>query len=244
MMEAQGKQRQQDDQGVPDATVQADKDAPAPRDVLDWLRTTLQEGRSWPHALLEAIGRWPLPDEEFDGVRYRYLLLGEAFDWLALAGRILPEVDGLIPAEGKDALLFKSRLPEDLPEADFRNLLGPEKYSAHLNYFYGVVVEEALLLAVEEEVRKERLSHGLPDIEDIEEIAHRRLYGDTREVLLNVFRQEQGRPQSSSISLTELKEFTYWAFKRRVQASDSARVASDTKKGLERLSRLSPSIRF
>ena len=33
-----------------------------------------------------------------------------------------------------------------------------------------------------------------------------------------------------------MKEFTYWLFKRRVNSSDSARVASDTKKGLVKLS--------
>lgn len=238
-MSTHGKRRQQADQGVPNTAVQPGTDALAARGVLDWLRTALLEGRPWSRTLLEAIGRWPLAEEKVEGVRYQYLLLGEAFDWLVLAGRILPEVDGLIPDEEKDTLLFQGRLPEDVPETEFRNLLGPEKYSAHLNYFYGVVVEESLLLAVEEEIRKERRSHGLPDSEDIVEVAHHQLYGDTREALLSAFRQELGRPQSPSISsLTELKEFTYWAFKRRVNSADSARVASDTKKGLERLFRM------
>ncbi|MBI4201208.1 MAG: hypothetical protein HY531_02835, partial [Chloroflexi bacterium] len=123
--------------------------------VVDWLRTSLLAGRAWPSALLEAAGRWPLPQEEVDGVRYQYLLLGEAFDWLNLASRLLLEVDGLVPADEKEALLFQSRLPQEVSEVEFRNLLGPDKYRAHLNYFYGVVVEEALLLAVEEAIRKE-----------------------------------------------------------------------------------------
>ncbi len=37
------------------------------------------------------------------------------------------------------------------------------------------------------------------------------------------------------ISLSELKEFTYWLFKRRLAAQDPARVASDTRRGLLRL---------
>ena len=208
------------------------------RDLVAGLKTAIQEGREWPQALLEAIGRWPLSQEEIDGARYQYLLLGEAFDWLMLAGRLLTEVDGLIPAEEKDALLFQNHMPLDVTEAEFGSLIGPEKYRAHLNYFYGVVVEESLLLAVEEEIRKERISHGLRDSEDIAEVAYQRLYGDTQEALLKAFRRELGHPESSSIYLTELKELTYWLFKRRVDSADSSRVASDTKKGLERLFRM------
>ena len=243
-MTTQGKHHQHADQEDLDTAVQPGMDTLATRDVLDWLRTAILEGRPWPHALLEAIGRWPLSDEEVDGVRYQYLLLGEAFDWLMLAGRLVMEVDGLISAEEKDALLFQARPPEDIAEPEFRNLIGPEKYRAHLNYFYGVVVEESLHLAVEEEVRKERLSQGLPDGEDVVEVAHHRLYGGTQEALMSAFRQELGRLESHSISLTELKEFTYWLFKRRVNSADSARVASDTKKGLECLFRLYSTPRF
>ena len=44
-----------------------------------------------------------------------------------------------------------------------------------------------------------------------------------------------GYPSRRSTDLTELKEFTYWLFKRRVRSSEPARVASDTRKGLARL---------
>jgi len=54
-------------------------------------------------------------------------------------------------------------------------------------------------------------------------------------VLLKQFRHEKGYPQLKSISLTELKEFTYWLFKYRLNHCDKVRVASDTKKGLEQL---------
>jgi len=54
-------------------------------------------------------------------------------------------------------------------------------------------------------------------------------------VLLKRFRRENGYPQLKSISLTELKEFTYWLFKYRLNHCDKARVASDTKKALTQL---------
>ena len=240
-MEKKGKRRQHASEGMRSSV---GTDALLPKDVLDWFRTSLLDGKAWPYTLLEAIGLWPLAEEEIDGIRYQYLLLGEAFDWVMLAERLLSTVDGLILAEEKENLLFQSRLPQDLPESVFRSLLGPEKYRAHLNYFYGVVVEEALLLAVEEELRKERMSQGLPENDAFVEVAHRRIYGDIRETLLEIFRREMHRPESFSMSLTELKEFTYWLFKRRVRLADSARIASDTKKGLECLFRLPGGPRF
>ena len=36
-------------------------------------------------------------------------------------------------------------------------------------------------------------------------------------------------------TLTELKEFTYWLFKRRLRVSDKAKLASDTRKGISAL---------
>ena len=204
--------------------------------IVESLKLAIQQGTPWPRALLEAVAVWPLAEEWLDGVNYKYLLQGEAFDWLTLAGRLLSEVDGLVPTEERMALLFQGTLPSDDLLYQFEDLIGPEKRGAHLNYYYGVIVEEALLLSVEETVRKERRSQGLPDSEYLYDVAFRRVYGETQESLLRAFRQEMARPDSDSIIITELKEFTYWLFKRRVNSSESARVASDTKKGLVRLS--------
>ena len=206
------------------------------REVVSCLKLAIRQGTPWPRALLDAVAAWPLAEERLDGVDYRYLLLGEAFDWLTLASRLLSEVDGLVPAEERTALLFEGRLPGDDLRSQFEDLIGPEKRGAHLNYYYGVIVEEALLLSVEETVRKERRSQGLPDSDDLYDVAFRRIYGETQEALLGEFRREMARTDGDSITITELKEFTYWLFKRRVNSSESARVASDTKKGLVRLS--------
>jgi len=55
--------------------------------------------------------------------------------------------------------------------------------------------------------------------------------------LLKSFRQERGGSQLRSITLTELKEFTYWLFKYRLKHCEKARVASDTKKAMGYLKR-------
>ena len=43
----------------------------------------------------------------------------------------------------------------------------------------------------------------------------------------------------NEISLQRLKEFTYWLFKYRLSFSDSAKIASDTQKGLLQLEKMS-----
>lgn len=205
-----------------------------PEEVAQF-RAAVSEGRPWHLALLEAIGKWALAEEEVEGRRYRYLLLGEAFDWLLLAERLCASANSLIPDEEQERLLFEGLLPAEVGEGELRGLLGSTKYSGLLNYWYGVVVEEALQLVAEEEVRKEHRGRGLPDSEDFPEEGFRRLYGDTKSNLLKLFRKEMGYPSGRSASLTELKEFTYWLFKQRVRSSEPARVASDTRKGLARL---------
>ena len=94
------------------------------------LRTALAAVAPWRHALLEAMGLWTIPEETYDGRRYRYLLQGEAFDWLLLAERLCADVDGAIPADEKEQLLFSGQIPDSVDENQFRNYLGPSKYRA------------------------------------------------------------------------------------------------------------------
>ena len=207
-------------------------------EAVQHLRQAVASGKEWGLALLEAVGMWTLPEEEYQGRHYRYLVHGEAFDWLLLAERLCLSLDGLVPSEEKEQLLFQGRLPDAVTQADFRDLVGLTKHRAYMNYWYGVVVEEALQLAVEEEVRKQHRAKGFSDNEDLVEEAFSRIYEETRTNLLREFVKQQGRPARKSLSLTEMKEFTYWLFKRRITIWDPARVASDTRKGLNRLHRL------
>ena len=91
---------------------------------------------------------------------------------------------------------------------------------------------------MEEEVRKQHRARGFADNEDLVEQAFIRLYSETRSNLLREYLKELGRPNGRSLSLTEMKGFTYGLFKKRVEMWDPARVASDTKKGLNRLEAL------
>jgi len=204
-------------------------------EAIRYLKQAITDGKHWYIALLEAIGMWTKVEENHNGRIYRYLIAGEAFDWLLLAERLCETVDGLLPDGEKTALLFHGKPPLNLTSEKFKKLISSSKYHQYLNYFYGITVEQALVLAVEEEVGKEQWASGLSKGRDIINEVYRRIYGATKTALLKRFRQEKGYPQVGSISLTELKEFTYWLFKYRLRQCDKARVASDTKKALEQL---------
>jgi len=205
----------------------------ADKEAIQHLKQSIHSGKQWYVALLEAIGLWSSAEEFYDGQTYSYLIAGEAFDWLSLAERLCSEVDGLIPDEEKSNLLFFAAPPIELSQKEFRRLIGETKYRAYLNYLYGVIVEEALILAVEEEVHKEQISSALYQEDIIQQEAFQRVYNADMATLLNRFRDERGYPQCKTINLTEQKEFTYWLFKYRLKNCEKARVASDTRKALQ-----------
>ncbi len=199
---------------------------------------SVRTGEPWFESLLKGISDWTLSEETRNGRHYRYLISGEAFNMLLLAERLLDEVDGLVPADEKEQLLFSGRPPEEMDATVLRDRIGAVKHGAHLNYWYGVVVEQSLQQAVLEEVAKARQSLAATE-ESLEDEAFRRLYDSTEEELRHMFRRAStGRKGGARAPLGEHDAFTYWLFKRRVARSDPARLASDTMKGLRKLERL------
>ncbi|MEE9202128.1 MAG: hypothetical protein V3U31_02900 [Dehalococcoidia bacterium] len=201
-------------------------------EALERFRECLKAGKPWYPCLLEAIAIWDQAEEEVDGRSYHYLVGGEAFDWLLLAQRLCAEVDGLVPSEEVEALLCDARPPEETDRRQFRRLIGADKHRAYLNFFYGVVVEEALMGVVEDEVRKERRGVGLLEEPGLMDEVCQRIYDASHSTLLERFRRERGYLQEPVMGLDELKEFTYYLFKYRVKHSEPDKVASDTRKGL------------
>jgi hypothetical protein len=201
------------------------------------LKQAIADGKHWYIALLGSIGLWTSAEEVHNDRAYRYLIDGEAFDWLLLAERLCESVDGLLPEDEKNGLLFYGRPPLELSSREVKELIGSSKYGQYLSYFYGVTVEGALLLAVQGEIDKERRVLGYRSKHESADEAYKRIYSATKEALLKRFRQERGYSQLKSITLTELKEFTYWLFKYRLKQCEKAKIASDTKKALGYLKR-------
>jgi hypothetical protein len=203
--------------------------------AIQHLREAIAEGKNWYLALLEAIRLWRSPEEDHSGRRLSYLIDREAFDWLVLAERLCEEVDGLIPEKELIDLLFFDRAPVGLTKDEFRELIGDAKYQAYLNYLYGVLLEEILILAVIDEIRKGRQASGLTKDNGVVDEAYQRLYGSDQQQLIARFGKEKGYPARKSMTLSQLREFTYWLFKQRVKRRDKSCVASDTKKALAKL---------
>lgn len=215
-------------------------------DALTVFRAALEAGDPWFEAMMRAIALWESPRESIDGRDYHYLIGGEAFDWLLLAERLLAatEVD---PAEA-ERMLFEAKAPaagdakaHRLSDDELRNHIGEHKHRAHLNFLYGVVVEEALQYSVELDVAKEHANVNIKDPrfdEGASDPVFDRIYGATRVDLVRSFREQRSATNPDHIALSEWREFLYWLFKYRVKNQEPARVASDTRKALAQLSRI------
>ncbi len=205
--------------------------APPEEEAIRHFKDSIAAGKHWYLALLEAINLWQIPEEKVGKRRYKYIIGGEAFDWLLLAERLCGAVNELLPEDEKQALLFNGKPPLQIGAEEFKRLIGEQKYQQHLNYFYGVTVEEILLQVVEEEVRKEQSLNYLSE-ENITNEAYQRIYDLTQSEMLKLFKRERGYHHLHEMDMTTLKEFTYWSFQYRLKICDKARIASDTRKAL------------
>jgi len=203
--------------------------------VIDHMREAVASGEQWFSALLGAVRAWPLAEEEVGERSYRYLVAGQAFDWLLLAERLTAEITDFVPEDELHDLLFYGRPPLETTDEELQEMLGA-KYKAHLNFVYGVRVEAALQMAVGDEVRKEQ--HATQFSEKTgrtDDEVHLRIYGKPFAELAECFRAESGRSESEWLSLAGLSEWRYWLFQYRIKNSDPEKVASDTRKGLAAL---------
>ena len=123
--------------------------------------------------------------------------------------------------------------PREVLAHELRHCLGSVKFQAYLNYWYGVTVESAIQLAVQEEIRKDRLSKGFVSQKGLLNEVFIRIYNDKKTQLYNRFKQQHAPILQRVNNTGRYKEFTYWLFKIRLDLFDGARVASDTCKGLE-----------
>ncbi len=194
-------------------------------------RAELALGTHWYLAALRAAGTWTLRSELVRQRRLVYLVDGQALDLLLVIERLVAVGGGAKRAE-LDRLLFAGEPPIPLTEAEFRDALGPEGYSAYLNYFFGITVEEALHCAVELEAAK---AHALDASASLG--IYERIYGRSLSELLAAYAEERGDDPPQRLAWPAYKSFTYWLFRWRVRTSVAPRIASDTRKALDYLRR-------
>jgi len=202
-------------------------------EAIHRFKADISSGKDWYLVLLEAAKNWPVSEETVDDETYRYIISGEAFDMLQVAERLLKAAGDLIPEKEKMDFLFHNKPPLTLTPEKTKELMGDKRFGQYLNFFYGVTAEEALLQAVEEEVRKEEGGLNMHDEVQIIDETYHRIYEVPQRALLHQFRKEKGYTSSGSTSLEQMKEFSYWRFKYRLQHCEKPRIASDTKKALD-----------
>ena len=192
-------------------------------------RAELALGAHWYLAALRAAGVWTLASEVVRQRRLVYLIDGQALDLLLVIERLVGAGGGAKAAE-LDRLLFDGEPPIALGKSEFHDALGPASYTAYLNYFYGITVEEALHCAVELEAAK---SHALDASAGLG--LYERIYGRSLPELLAAHAIERGASPPRRLAWPVYKSFTFWLFRWRVRTCVAPRVASDTRKALNYL---------
>ena len=211
---------------------------PEDAEAIVQFRERVGAGEHWFTAMLSAMKSWRSPIEEYEGRTFRYVYGNEAFDYLVLAERLCEAARDLIPEEEWERLILEGIPPISITIRQFKELLGPEKYRAHLNFLYGIAAEEALQLSLEEAFQKDRMFLGAASpYGDLAE-TFPRLYDAPFEDLLGEFRRDHGLPDGETISWSDHREFTYWLFKYRLKATDKARIAANTRRALDQLEQM------
>ncbi len=213
--------------------IPADATPVAAADPFEVFASELGCGAEWYLAALRAAREWRTESETLRGRRVSYLVGGEALDLLLVIERLAAEQRSRIDRHELRGLIFGGEPPMFVPEATFATALGPVRYKAYLNFFYGVTVEEALLSAAELEVSK---SHALDALGSRD--PYERIYAASRDELLVAFGEQRGSPVRERLAWPDAKEFTYWLFRYRLRTQPPPRMASDTKKALDLLREL------
>ena len=203
------------------------------QEILRQLKRDLKNGEDARRSLLSASAKWSLSEEVIKDAHHCYILAGEAFDLVSLMSRLAGDCEGVIPREDLADAVFVDEYALIMLNETLRMELGSVKYNQYLNYFYGVLLEEILIFATEDEVKKMYTSNGFRNVDKETDIAFSRLYGANERTLLDRYCAELGYgPIKGDMTVTRKQEFTYWLFKFRMRSAEPAKAASDVSKAL------------
>ena len=204
----------------------------------------------WQAAVLKTVAAWPKQNELLNGQPFHYFIGGEAFNWKRLAELIATQIadtdTDFIHADQIFKWIDSTGVFGGINEQEFRRILGVDAWRAHLNYFYGVHIEQCLIAAIQSRIQKKRYSAGMPPSDDASDRAFLGLYEETEQDLWQTFLELNSErladliagstEESRTVALDE--EFTYWLFKRRIEHTNAPQVAAETQRGLDMLNRI------
>jgi len=124
-----------------------------------------------------------------------------------------------------------------------KRLMGAKLYSAHLNYFYGIVVENAIREILRLEIEKKRSYHNYDNDSEINDKVFDLIYGKKNKDLWAEFCTYERLGSKSyyvpnKIYSLEYDSFTYWLSKKRIKSCAPELNASLISRGLNYLKRI------
>ena len=144
------------------------------------------------------------------------LIFKEGFNWKSSLIPILNLNYSLI-----DIFNFYEKIINLGNQFKLKDLMPSRLYSAHLNYFYGVVVEQAIREIKRKDIEKEKNIISEASFDYISNEIFNFLYGNTklnlwREFALNFRLKSKSYYVPSKIYCNESDNFDYWLSKKRI----------------------------
>jgi|TARA_B110000263_G_scaffold156669_1_gene136072 hypothetical protein len=176
--------------------------------------------------ILSIIKNWKIDVN----LNYDFIVNKEAFNWKRLAIFIIDNLN--LNKDMYDLAIdwvLEPHLFATFSENNFKNLIGFEKYTSHLSYLYGIIIERSLITFVEQELYKRQISYG-NFLKFRTDDAFIKIYGYSLEEMFKEF-IGNNKFEIHGFYETNDEDFTYWCFKKRVEVSEPSKLASDTKKG-------------
>ena len=166
----------------------------------------------------------------------------EALNWKATCKIILMKTqDNLLDKIESD--IFELKNLDKTSRDEIRSFLGPNLFSAHLNYYYGVIVEQAIREVLKNKyAKRENYSLG-SESEKLDDKIFKDLYNQNIKELWSEFAKSE-RLQNKSyyvptkIYCYEMDCFNYWLSKKRTLRSTPELNGSLISRGLEYLKKI------
>ena len=175
-----------------------------------------------------------------DNKIHKTFILGEAFNWKLSLKHYYSEFENLCEI---DDFLF---IPYEFNQKErdqIKRIMGTKLYSAHLNYFYGIVVENAIREILRLEIEKKRGYHDYGNYFEINEEVFSLIYRKKNKELWSEFCSYKRLGSKSyyvpsKIYSLEYDSFTYWLSKKRIKLCTPELNASLISRGLNYLERI------
>ncbi len=192
------------------------------------------EPKDWQISILNEISNWDMNNKKQKDLEY--LIFGEALDWKLLAEIISYNKNGFIDDKLDRWLNFSDPLG-GFSHLQIKEFTNQKVYDSIISFYYGVIVERSLIIDTQEKYYKKNIGAGIPPNENFCENVFTDLYNLTYSNLREDYNKNFSINQDNKLSnfLYDENKFTYWLFKIRILNSQPEKLASDTKRGLDRL---------